>query len=85
MNKFKKFICILQRLSIHRYSTWVSAYGFVRAHVHAIQEFKRINRFIPLNFLRERSPNVDMFVLIIAGILHILFLCFTTIFTIKIN
>ena len=22
-----------QRLSIHRYSPWVSAYGFVRAHV----------------------------------------------------
>ena len=59
-----------QRLSIYRYSPWVSPHGFVSAHV---LEFKRINRFTRLNLVRERSqirkrlPKVNIYILIIAG------------------
>ena len=61
-----------QRLSIHKYSPWVSAYGFVSAQV---LEFKGINRFIHVTFfwhVRERlqfrkgSPKVNIYVLLIA-------------------
>ena len=69
--KYKKnwyyFVC--------RYIPWVSAYGFVSAHV---LEFKRINRFIRLNStwtwavcersqIRRGSLKVNIYVLIFAG------------------
>ena len=63
-----------QQLSIHRYASMVSAYGFVSAQV---LEFKWINQFICLNLVHERSqinkrsPKVNIFVLIIADVLSI--------------
>ena len=48
----------------------MSPYGFVSAHV---LEFKRVNRFIRLNLVHERSqirkhsPKVNIYILIIAG------------------
>ena len=53
---------------MHRYSPWVSPYGFVSAHVHVVLELKRINLFIRLNErsqIRYRPPKVKIYVLII--------------------